>query len=264
MKGSGTLFAAFFNKYGCIIAFLGLWELLSRTGLINPIFFPPFTAILETVARMAKTGEMTEHARISLMRALPGFFIAAAAGIPLGLLMGTFFKPINRYFDLPLEVLSQINPFLLFHILILFMGIGEAPKITIVAWTCLWPIAFSSINGASNVDKNLIKAGRAFGLGRFGLLWKIIIPAASPFIYAGLRLGLGYSMFMLIAAEMMGASSGLGFLTLNSQQTFQLNKMYAAVLVIAALGLILDLLIYLAGRKWLKIGDQGFLSVGEN
>jgi NitT/TauT family transport system permease protein len=256
--------ALFINKYGCIIAFLALWEILSRTKLINPVFFPPFTAICETIIHMLSTGEMIRHVRISLLRAVPGFLIAAAIGVPLGLLMGTFFKKADKFLEIPLEVFSQINPFLLFHILILFMGIGEAPKITIVIWTCLWPITFSSLNGASDVNKSLIKAGRAFGLGRLGLLRKITIPSASPMIFAGLRLGLGYSMFMLIAAEMMGASSGLGFLTLNSQETFQLNKMYAAVLTIAFLGLILDFMIHLIGKKLLPLGDEGYLNVGEN
>ena len=248
---------AFLKKYGCLLVFLLLWELLSRTKLINPVFFPPVSVILETIWKMLKTGEMLRHAGISLERALPGFFLAALLGVPAGLALGSWFKPVNRFFEAPLEVLSQLNPFLLFHILILFMGIGEAPKIAIVAWTCLWPITFCSMNGASSVNPALLKAGRAFGLTRLGLFTKIILPAASPLIFTGLQLGLGYSMFMLIAAEMMGASSGLGWLTLNSQETFQLKKMYSAVVVTAVLGLALDCLICLAGRKFLFAQKAG-------
>jgi NitT/TauT family transport system permease protein len=255
---------AFLKKYGCIIAFILLWEVLSRTRLINPVFFPAPSVILETIWRMLGTGEMIKHARVSLMRAVPGFLLASALGIPLGLFLGTWFKPQVRYFELPLEVFSQLNPFLLFHILILFMGIGEAPKITIVFWTCLWPITFSSMNGAGSVSPLLIKAGRAFGLGNLGLFKKIILPGASPLIFAGLQLGMGYSMFMLIAAEMMGASSGLGFLTLNSQETFQLKKMYAAVVVIALLGLVLDFIIYSIGKRYLTLAGEGHLSGAEN
>jgi NitT/TauT family transport system permease protein len=255
---------AFLGKYGCVLAFLGLWELLSRSGAINPVFFPPFSEILATIWRMLGTGEMPRHARVSLLRAVPGFLFASMLGIPLGLLLGTWLKAANRALDIPLEVLSQLNPFLLFHILILFMGIGEAPKIAIVFWTCLWPITFSSMNGASSVSPNLLKAGRAFGLGSAGLLVKIVIPCASPLIFAGLRLGMGYSMFMLIAAEMMGASSGLGFLTLNSQETFQLRKMYAAVVVIAFLGLVLDYIVFALGKKYLRLADTGYLGRADN
>jgi NitT/TauT family transport system permease protein len=255
---------SFFRKYACIFIFLFLWEFLSRVKIINPVFFPPVSVILLSIWKMTLTGEMLLHVKASLLRAIPGFLLASILGVPLGLVLGTWFKPINRYFDIPLEVFSQLNPFLLFHILILFMGIGEAPKVSIVVWTCLWPIVFSSMNGASSVSLTLIKAGRAFGLSNFGLFLKIILPGAAPLIFAGLELGLSYSMFMLIAAEMMGASSGLGFLTLNSQETFQLVKMYSAVVVIAFLGLALNYLLNLLSRKFMLTKVQGFISVTEN
>jgi NitT/TauT family transport system permease protein len=195
---------------------------------------------------------MVTHLKVSLLRALSGFVIATLLGVPLGLLLGTWFKKLNAYLDFPLEILSQLNPFILFHILILFLGIGESPKITIVAWTCLWPVTFSAINGAKSVSPLLLKAGRAFGLNRFGILIKIVVPQALPLIFAGIRLSLGYSLFMLIAAEMMGASSGLGFLTLVSQENFQLNRMYAAVVMIACLGIVLDYLLVHGFSKIVK------------
>jgi NitT/TauT family transport system permease protein len=150
-------------------------------------------------------------------------------------------------------LLSQLNPFLLFHIIILFMGIGEAPKVTIVVWTCLWPIFFSTFSGVKSVNPALIKSGCAFGLTKFQLLTKIYFPASLSYIFAGLRLALGYSLFMLVAAEMMGASSGLGFLILDSQENFQLHRMYCAVLFIAVLGLALDGLLNLISRHFLPL-----------
>ncbi|MDR3134896.1 MAG: ABC transporter permease [Deltaproteobacteria bacterium] len=239
------------------------WELASRLKLINPVFFPPFTVILGTVVTLFEDGVMGEHVRISLMRALPGFFLAALVGIPLGLVLGTFFNRVKSILEIPLEVLSQINPFLLFHVLILFMGIGESPKIAIIFWTCLWPITFSVTHGSSNVNATLVKAGRAFGLDRRGLLLKVVIPATMPHIFTGLRLSLGYSMFMLVAAEMMGASSGLGWLVLTSQEIFNLKHMYAAVIVIALLGLFLDALIYSIGHRYLTISLEGFTNSSE-
>ncbi|MDR2612903.1 MAG: ABC transporter permease [Deltaproteobacteria bacterium] len=252
--------AAFWRKYACVAVFLGVWELLSRTHALNPVFFPPFTEVLGTVWRMTLQGVMLTHVKWSLLRALSGFLAAAAVGVPLGLLLGTWFRGLRKTLDIPFEVLSQLNPFLLFHIIILFLGIDEAPKIAIVAWTCLWPIVFSSMNAAAGVNPVLVKAGRAFGLGRLGLLARIVAPASSPLIFAGLRLSLGYSMFMLIAAEMMGASRGLGWLAINSQETFQLNRMYASVVVIAFLGLALDGGIWLAGRRLLPLSREGFLN----
>jgi NitT/TauT family transport system permease protein len=255
--------ASFWRKYACIALFLAAWETLTRTRVLNPVFFPPFTTVMETVWRMTLQGVMIEHVRVSLTRALSGFAVAAAVGVPLGLVLGSWFRGLQKALDIPLEVLSQINPFLLFHILILFLGIDEAPKIAIVAWTCLWPILFSSMNGASNVNPVLIKAGRAFGLGRAGLLWRVVAPASSPLVFSGLRLSLGYSMFMLVAAEMMGASRGLGWLTLNSQETFQINRMFASVVVIAFLGLAMDGAVWLAGSRFLHLSREGHMNAAD-
>ncbi|MDR1036005.1 MAG: ABC transporter permease [Deltaproteobacteria bacterium] len=254
---------AFLRKYACVLAFVAAWELMSRARLINPVFFPPFTTVMETVWRMTLQGVMLLHVKVSLTRALSGFALAAAVGVPAGFLLGTWYGGLRRQLDIPFEVLSQINPFLLFHVLILFMGIDEAPKITIVFWTCLWPILFSSMNGASSVNPLLVKAGRAFGLGGAGLLVKIVAPASSPLVLSGLRLALGYSMFMLIAAEMMGASRGLGWLALTSQETFQVNRMYASVVVIAFLGLALDGAFWLAGRRVLELSREGYMNAAD-
>ncbi|MDR1658101.1 MAG: ABC transporter permease [Deltaproteobacteria bacterium] len=243
-------------RYLCFPAFLLIWEFLSRFKLINPIFFPPFTTIVTTVVDMISSGELWLHLKISLARALSGLFIASLAGVPLGILLGGYAKKLELLLELPLEVLSQLNPFLLFHIIILFMGIGEPPKVTIVAWTCLWPITFSTMTGVSQVNPSLIKSGRAFGLRGLSLITKIVLPASAAQIFAGLRLGLGYSMFMLIAAEMMGASSGLGWLVLNSQENFQLNNMYAGVLVIALAGLVLDGLVWLPLKLWPQLAPR--------
>jgi NitT/TauT family transport system permease protein len=251
---------AFLNKYGSIAGFLLLWELASRSGLMDPNFFPSFSKVARTVLDLCGNGVMGLHIKVSLTRAVLGFLIAAAVGLPLGLLSGSWFRSFHRALDLPLEVISQINPFLLFHLIIIFMGLGEAPKVTIVAWTCLWPVLFSAINGAQSVNPALIKAGRAFGLSRSALLMKITVPASAPLIFSGLRLSLGYSLFMLIAAEMMGASSGLGWFVIRSQENFQLARMYAAVLVIALLGLALDALICLLGRRYLSLSRQAFLN----
>jgi NitT/TauT family transport system permease protein len=174
-------------------------------------------------------------------------------------LLGGFFARTRTFLELPLEIMAQINPFLLFHVLILFMGVGESPKIAIIVWACLWPVVFSAMHGAASVSPAVIKAGRAFGLGRLGLLTRIVAPSAAPFIFSGLTMALGYSMFMLIAAEMMGASSGLGWLVMAAQMNFQLDRMYAAVLVIAVLGLLMDAILRAAGGAWLKKSLRGKL-----
>ncbi|MDR1086229.1 MAG: ABC transporter permease [Deltaproteobacteria bacterium] len=250
----------FLNKYGSIFLFFLLWEVLSRSGFINPLFWPPFSEVLAAIVRLTRLGILAPQVEASLARAIPGFILAVIVGVPLGLYLGTLNRFWNDFLELPLEVLSQLNPFLLFHLIILFMGIGEAPKVTIVAWTCLWPVLFSSLNGALGVSQDLMKSGRAFGLHRIGLIRKIIWPAACPSVLTGVRLSLGYSLFMLIAAEMMGASSGLGFMVLRSQEAFQLDRMMAFVVVIAFLGLFLDGLFRLLSNKLRPPLDPSYLN----
>jgi NitT/TauT family transport system permease protein len=246
----------FLNKYGVIFIFLFLWEFLSRRHIINPLYLPPFTEILKTLVRLGQVGTLNLHVKASLGRAVPGFLLAVLIGVPGGLLLGGWLKTLSQALELPLEAFSQLNPFLLFHIIILFLGLGEIPKVAIVAWTCLWPIVFSSINGALNVPAELLKSGRVFGLSRLSLIRRVVWPAACPLILTGVRLSLGYSLFMLIAAEMMGASSGLGFMVLRSQEAFQLDRMYAFVTVIAMLGLILDGLMSFLTRRLLRSFPQ--------
>jgi NitT/TauT family transport system permease protein len=148
-----------------------------------------------------------------------------------------------------MEVSSQINPFILFHVLILFLGIGENIKIIVIAWTCIWPIMFSTISGLQNIDSLIIKSARSFGITRWKLLYKVSLPAAGPMIFTGLRISAGYSFFMLIAAEMMGCTSGLGWFILYSQENYRVPDLFAAAIVIALLGFGLDVLMQYIEKK---------------
>lgn len=244
------------NKYGAILFFFLLWEGVTRLGLVNPIFVPPFSKVLGEVARMIETGDFFDNLYISFIRAVCGFCIALAAGIPLGFILGGWFPKIGGASQSLLEVCSQINPFLLLHIILLFMDVGEASKITIIAWTCIWPIIFSTISGIKNADPDILKLGRSFGLNRLFMFGKVVLPEAMPFLFTGIRLSAGYSFIMLIAAEMMGSNSGLGYYILNSQVNFRITQMYAAVFIIAVMALIIDFLL-----ERLEISRSKYLSV---
>jgi NitT/TauT family transport system permease protein len=139
-----------------------------------------------------------------------------------------------------MELFAQANPLVLFHIIILFLGIGEAPKTFIIGWLCLWPVTFSAINGIQNVDPLVLKAARSFGVGRGRLFVSVILPFAAPAIFAGLRLAAGYAFIMLVAAEMMGASSGLGWLVLSAQESYYVTRIFAGATVITCFALVAD------------------------
>lgn len=244
-------------QYVIILIFIAIWETAPRLQWVNPFFIPPFSEVVKTGWKLTAAGTLPFHAVISIERACGGFAAAILLGIPLGVILGSWFERLKRVLEPVLEVLSQINPFILFHILLLFLGIGETVKIMIIAWTCIWPIVFCTVAGIRNIDPLLVKAARAFGINRWRLLTGVTIPAAGPAIFTGLRISAGYSLFMLIAAEMMGCASGLGWFILNSQENYKVPDIFAAALTIALLGLGLDALLHSLEKKWIVATDDG-------
>jgi NitT/TauT family transport system permease protein len=214
-----------------VALFLVLWEVSPRLGLLDPQFLPTFSATFAECRKMLLSGVMFTSAMVSLWRALIGLLIAAAVALPLGLWLGAGNGgAVERRIRPLLRLLSQVNPFSLMPVFILFFGIGEIVKLMVVAWVCLWPLLFNAIEGAKNADPALVKTANAMCGGRFGTLAKVILPGASAFIFAGLRVGVGMSFFMLIAAEMLGATDGLGWLLHNSAMNYQIGRIYAASL----------------------------------
>lgn len=233
-----------------LLVFLALWEIVPRAGLVDPVFLPPLSTVAETVAGLWQSGELKIHALVSLQRALGGFLAAVALGIPLGLVVGGWFPRIQAALEPLMELFAQANPVVLFHIIILFLGIGEAAKTFIIGWLCLWPVVFSAMSGVRNADPLLLKAARSLGVGRLRLFVSVVIPSAAPSIIAGVRLSAGYAFIMLIAAEMMGASSGLGWLVIQAQESYHVARIFAGAAVITGLALAVDGILKLIGG-WL-------------
>jgi len=231
-----------------VLLFLLAWELAPRLGVADPVFFPPFSVVLATIWQLAADGDLLRHAGISLFRAGSGFLIAVVLAIPTGLVLGCELALAELFVPL-LGVFSQANPFILFHVVLLFLGIGETTKVTIIAWVCGWPILFSTIAAVHAVDGDLLRTGRAFGLRRWALFRSVVLPAAAPAIFTALRLSAGFAFFVLIAAEMMGASSGLGWLVLSFQESYHAPRIFATAVSIAVLGLATDLLMGRLERK---------------
>jgi NitT/TauT family transport system permease protein len=242
-------FKAALDNNIAILAFLLAWEFMSRVGLFNTMFIPPFSAVLVTTWDLMVSGHLVQDILISLMRAITGFLVAAIVAIPLGFLLGGWFKNTQSALEPLFEMAAQANPFILFHVIILFLGIGEATKITIIAWICIWPILFNTASGVRNVDAVLLKSALSFGLGKWVVFYKIVLPAAAPAIFTGLRLSAGYSFFLLIVAEMMGSNSGLGWFVLYSQENYNIQWIFSGAMLIGGLGLSIDLLVQYIEKK---------------
>jgi NitT/TauT family transport system permease protein len=258
-KETGQRLFFYYRKSIAIILFLSFWELAPRVGLADRMFIPPLSEIIVTGTQMLVSGNLLPHIELSLRRALLGFIIAALAALPLGFLLGGWFKRFEEYLDPLLNVMSQINPFSVFPVFILLFGIGETAKIAIILWVCVWPILFGTIMGVKTIDQNLVKAALAMGTTKLTLFWKIVLPGAAPAIFGGLKQGAGISFFMLIAAEMIGATAGLGFLILQSQVNFQIRRLFVGVITIALLGLLITWLLKLIEKRVITWREESVL-----
>ena len=221
---------------------LALWEGLPRSGVINQNFLTPPSDVLATMWQLLLSGQLAHHAVISLERIAAGLGVSLLVGVPLGLAMG-WWRPLEDAFDGPLQAGRQISAFALFPVFILFFGIGELSKVVIVFWASVWPIILNTTAGVKGADPVLVRAARSMNASGWTLVRKVVIPAAGPSIFTGIRLGGSYAFMVLVAAEMIGANAGLGFLVLNSQEVFRIPQMYAAIVALVIFGLLLNRLL---------------------
>jgi len=220
-----------------IITFFALWEILPRIGVVDAQFIPPLTVVLGALWTLATVGGgLFIHVAASLQRIFIGLALSVAIGIPLGFLLGGVFPALSRQLRPLLRVLGQINGFSLFPIFILFFGIGEGAKVSIIFWSSIWPLLFTTIAGIRQLDPLYVKSARSMGAGRFTIFKEVILPGAAPVIFTGIRTGATHAFLMLMAAEVIGASAGLGWLIHNSAVNNIIPRLFAGVISIAVLG----------------------------
>ncbi|MDR3114236.1 MAG: ABC transporter permease [Treponema sp.] len=231
----GALERSALKAAGVLIPAL-IWEFLSRAGFLDPQFFPSFLQALGGIVGAAEVGLLPGSLIISLWRAMIGLFTASAFAIPLGLLIGRDTSGLGDCFNPLFRLLAQVNPFTLAPIFILVFGIGEGAKAGIVAWVCFWPVFFNTLEGARGVEAALVKTARGMGAPGRMLFFTVLLPGAAASIFGGLKLGLEMSFFVLIATEMIGASSGIGWLVQASYWNLRFSWMYGAMILAIALG----------------------------
>jgi NitT/TauT family transport system permease protein len=205
--------------------------------------------ILETLWKYCQDGSLYKHSVVSLSRSFYGFLLAIAVGVPLGFMLGGWFKRFERIIGPLLAFLGQFNPFALFSVFLLLFGIGEVSKVAMIFWVSIWPMLFNASTGVKTVDPLHIKLARSMGMGKLGLLFRIVIPSSASYLFSGLRLASGTAFFMLIPAEMMGASRGLGWLIINAQINYEIPKLYTGTVVIVVFGITIDTLFRFLEKK---------------
>jgi len=224
------------------IALLLLWELGSRTGIIPERTLAAPSSVLLTMAGMIRSGELPSNLFVSFWRALIGLSIGTTIGTVLGLAAG-----LSRQGDAVIDPVVQIKRTIpvvaLSPLFIVWFGIGETPKIALIAFATIFPIYLNLYQGIRGVDVRLIDAARSFGLSRSEIIWHVILPGALPSLLTGFRYSLSIAVIMLVIAEQINASSGLGFLINNARDFMRTDIIVVCLMVYAILGLGGDLLV---------------------
>lgn len=238
------------------LAVLALWEICARAGFVSPVVMPAPSAVAErwwtsllpvqgfeetggSYLHWAFSGEMLHDAVASLYRVVVGFLVGAGLALPLGLLMGA--RP--RLYSLcnPLiQILRPIPPIAYIPLAILWFGLGNPPSVFLIAIGAFFPVLMNTIAGVRHVDGIYLRAAQNLGVGQWTLFTRVILPAATPYILAGVRIGIGTAFIVVIVSEMIAVNDGLGFRILEAREFMWSDKIIAGMLTIGLLGLAID------------------------
>src|SRR6185503_8836909 len=211
------------------------WELAVRAGFSTGRLVPPPSVIFSTFAELAKTGELQRHALATLGRVAAGFGIGVAVGTLLGAITG-YSVLVRSFIDPSLQALRAIPSIAWVPLFILWLGIFEASKVTLIAVGVFFPVYLGVMGAVMSVDRKIVEVGRAFRLSGTAMVRRILLPAVMPAYVISLRAGMGLGWMFVVAAEFMGASTGLGFLLIDGQQLGKPAQIVAAIVAFAILG----------------------------
>ncbi|GGS02905.1 hypothetical protein Snoj_07390 [Streptomyces nojiriensis] len=244
----GRLLRAAALRSAALVALLALWETAPRLGLVDATFLPPVSEVATAWWDLLGNGQLGQHTRASLARSFGGFGIAVVIAVPLGLLIG-WYRPVAALLGPLLEVFRNTAALALLPVFVLLLGIGETSKVSIVVYACLWPVLLNTISAVGNADPTLVRLARSMDLSTPRLFQKVILPSSVPAIFTGIRLAGAVSILVLVAAEMIGAKAGLGYLINASQYNFAIPQMYAGIITISAVGVAFNQLLVTIERR---------------
>jgi NitT/TauT family transport system permease protein len=231
-----------------IVLFFLTWEIASRTAILNPFYFPPFSQVLYKGYELFVNGTIWEHMVFSLTNFAVGFGVAMLAGVLVGIPLG-WYKGLSRTFDPLLSGIYATPLIALLPLIIMLFGLGAISKIIMTFLAAVFPILINTMIGIANTDSNLIKMSRSFGASDSTIFFKVSFPGSLPYIVAGMRVAMGRALVYIVVAEQYGAAMGLGYLTSVAAQRFQMATMYVPIVIIACLGTGLTELLKVVERR---------------
>lgn len=231
------------------------WEVLSRFGFFPSYQLPAPTTILTTIQHMIQDGSLWGHVGITTYRVFLGFLLGTVIAIILGSIVG-FYKKAELLFDPMIQAFRSIPSLAWVPLFILWMGIGEPSKVTMIAVGVFFPVYLNIVSGIAGVDRKLIEVGKMYGLNTFQLVARVIFPASFPSFLVGLRSGLGLGWMFVVAAELMGASQGLGYLLVLGQNTLSPETIIASIILFAIIGKLSDWILKVIETRTLHWQDR--------
>lgn len=224
---------------GLPLVLLGLWQLASSQGWINPLFYPRPTTVAERAWEMLGDSETHSDIWTTIRRLAIGFGIGAAIGVGLGLAAGV--SPLLKYATFPTASAMYVIPRIaLLPLVLVAFGINDQARIFIVAFSVAFICFFNTLTGAEQVSPGHLEVARAYRAGRLQRIRSVVLPASLPMVFTGLRLGLGYGIIVIISTEFLAADTGIGARIWLSYEIFDFPTMYAGIAMITAIGLLLN------------------------
>jgi len=220
-----------------LVGLVAVWEALARVGWVPVLFLPSPLGVLAELGELARSGQLLVHVAASLQRLLLGFGLGALGGIAVGVAVG-FFSVAEAVGQPIIAATFPIPKIALLPLLILWLGIGEPSKVAVIALGVFFPMAINTYTGVRQADPLLVRAAVSFGAGRVSVIRKVVIPSALPMVFAGLKLGAGTALLLLVAAEMIGAESGIGFLVLQAGNLMETTRLMVGIVLLSLLGVL--------------------------
>jgi sulfonate transport system permease protein len=231
-----------------------IWELIVRMGWASGRLAPPPSVIFATFVDLARTGDLQRNTLVTLARVGAGFAFGVSAATVIGAAAG--YSPlVRRLLDPTLQALRAIPSIAWVPLFVLWLGIDESSKVTLIAVGVFFPVYLGLMGAIQSVDRKLVEVGRAFRLSDVEMVWRILLPAVLPAYVISLRSGLGLGWMFVVAAELLGASEGLGYLLTDGEQLGKPAEIIAAIVAFAIIGKATDWLIALAAAPFLRWED---------
>ena len=222
-----------------VLVLLGLWEAITRGGMVSPLFVPPVSMVLERFLGLTASGVLPWAFIETFERIAQGYTYAVLLGVGLGVLMGSI-PAVYRTFDTTVELLRPLPSAAIIPIVMLFLGLGDSMKVFVIAWACFFPILLNTVHGVRSIEGTLVDTARTFRFGRPRTLVKFILPAASLYIATGLRLSLTLSLILGVTTELVAGENGIGFIMLQAQREFRAADIYSGVVALGIVGYLLN------------------------